>query len=235
VENEAGGLVDVQGDVNWTYTGSSACSVSNAGTFRKSAGPGTCAIGGLTFDNTGILGAWQGTLHFPAAPRLGPSTTMEFGLAGTAPPEGYGRITCAQAVTLSGELVARFRNGFTPGAGQRYEVLSAPVQGVFQAFAAPPISPTVFMNPEYRSDGVSLVTTDPTPTIWGPTRLDTEGQFHLSIHGIANLSYVVLSSTDFGQWTPLATNSIPASTVWEFIDVDSATLPFRFYRVFYQP
>jgi len=56
VENQAGGLVDLPGDVLWDYTGGNACSVLNAGTFRKSAGPGTCTLQGLTFDNTGTLG-----------------------------------------------------------------------------------------------------------------------------------------------------------------------------------
>ena len=77
--------------------------------------------------------------------------------------------------------------------------------------------------------------TEVPPTIRGLSRLDSEQQFHLSIHGIANLSYVILGSTDFVEWTSLATNAVPASTLWEFIDVDSAVLAFRFYRVFYQP
>jgi len=166
---------------------------------------------------------------------LSPTTAIEFGLAGTTDPNDYGRITCGQSLRLTGRLAVVFRNGFIPGPGQQFDVLSAPIQGVFQSYTAPPISPTVFINPVYRPDGVSLVTTDPTPTIWGLTRLDSEQQFHLSIRGIANLSYVVLGSTDFEVWTPRATNAVPASTVWEFIDVDSATLPWRFYRVFYQP
>jgi hypothetical protein len=209
--------------------------VFNAGTFRKSAGTGTCAIEQLTFDNTGALGVWQGTLHFPASPSLGPTTAMEFGLAGTAHPDGYGQITCGGRLQITGRLAVQFRSGFIPGLRQRYDVISAPIQGTFQSYSAPPISPAVFINPVYRADGVSLVTTDPTPTIWGLTRLDSEGQFHLSIQGIANLSYVVLGSTDFEEWTALATNAVPASTLWEFIDADSATLPWRFYRVFYRP
>jgi hypothetical protein len=234
VENQAGGLVDVQGDVNWTFLGSTACSVSNAGSFRKSAGTGTCAIQDLDFSNTGTLGVWQGILNFTTSPSLSPTTTMEFGLQGTMHPEGHGRITSPQLLRITGHLAVLFRSGFTPGPGQRYDVITAPVQGVFGSYTAPSISPTVFINPEYRTDGVSLVTTDPTPTIYGLTRLDAEGQFHLSIHGVANLSYVVLGSTDFAEWIPLATNALPASTLWEFIDTDRAPLPFRFYRVFYQ-
>jgi len=32
-------------------------------------------------------------------------------------------------------------------------------------------------------------------------------------------------------WTPLATNTMPASTVWQFVDEDSVKFPYRFYRV----
>ena len=235
MENQAGGWVDLQGDVNWEYTGGDRGSVLNAGTFRKSAGTGTSVIQGLTFDNPGMLGGWEGILHFTTAPNLSPTTSLEFGLTGTTHPDGYGRITCDHPVSLAGRLVVVFRNGFVPGEGQRFDVVIAPTQGVFQNYTAPSISPTVFINPVYRTGGVSLVTTDATPTIWGLSRLDGEQQFHLNIQGIANRSYVVLGSTDFTDWTPLATNAVPASTVWEFIDVDSAGLPQRFYRVVHHP
>ena len=53
----------------------------------------------------------------------------------------------------------------------------------------------------------------------------------MDIHGIASQWYGVEATTDFVQWTPLVTNAIPASTVWRFVDEDSRTLPYRFYRV----
>ena len=54
MENQAGGLVDLQGGVNWAYTGAGGCAVLNAGTFRKSAGASPSVIQELPFDNTWI-------------------------------------------------------------------------------------------------------------------------------------------------------------------------------------
>jgi hypothetical protein len=221
--------------LNWAYTGGDGCSVLNAGIFRKSAGTGTSVIQGLTFDNPGMLGGWEGILHFTTAPSLSPTTSLEFGLTGTTHPDGYGRITCDQPVSLAGRLVVVFRNGFVPGEGQRFDVVIAPTQGVFHDYAAPPVSPSVFINPVYRTEGVSLVTTDATPSIRGLARGGADQAFRLSVQGIANQPYIVVACTDFTDWVPLATNRVPASTVWEFIDVDSTWLPQRFYRVLYQP
>jgi hypothetical protein len=34
---------------------------------------------------------------------------------------------------------------------------------------------------------------------------------------------------------PLATNIMPASTIWTFVDQDSLTIPYQFYRVVFSP
>jgi urease beta subunit len=235
MENHTGGLADLQADVTWIFGGGNPSSILNRGTFRKSAGTGTSVIQGLPFDNEGTLAVRQGILHFPTAPDLGPTTTVEFDLGGTAHPNDYGRIMCGQTLRLAGRLAVAFRDGFVPGPGQQFDVLTVPVQGVFGSYSAPPISPSVFINPVYRTDGVSLVTTDPTPIVWNTPGIDPERPFQLNIQGVANLSYVVLASTDFEAWTALSTNAAPASTIWNFIDVDSAVIPFRFYQVVYQP
>ncbi len=235
-EIAAGGVVELQSDATWVDGGGSGPStLINTGTFRKNGGTGTSAVQSPMLDNRGTIGAWQGTLHFGQAPSLQAGSVVEFVLAGTTHPDQYGRITCGQSLRLAGRLAVVFRNGFVPGPGQQFDVMGASILSVFQSYTAPPISATVFINPVYRPDGLSLVTADPTPTLWGLSQLNSEQQCQLNIYGIANQSYVVLGSTDFVDWTPLATNAVPASTVWEFIDVDSVVFPFRFYRVLYQP
>ncbi len=233
VENEVGGLIDLQGDGSWTAP--NPATLLNRGTFRKSGGTGTSSVQLQTFTNEGEIAALTGALYFETDLRLGSSTTLRFGLSGTGIPPQHGRLSYSRPMVLTGSLAVVFLEGFVPSAGQQFDVITTSCTGIFQGYMAPLISPTVFINPVYRADGVSLVTTDPTPTISGPRRLASERQFHLKIQGIANLSYVVQGSTDFADWTPLATNAVPASTVWEFIDVESAALPWRFYRVHYAP
>jgi hypothetical protein len=59
------GLWDVQADANLTYAGGNASSFTNSGTFRKSAGGGSTAIGGnIGFVNTGAIDAQSGTIDF---------------------------------------------------------------------------------------------------------------------------------------------------------------------------
>jgi hypothetical protein len=57
----------------------------------------------------------------------------------------------------------------------------------------------------------------------------------LNIRGVVNQFYAVEASTNLVQWAGLETNSIPASTVWQFVDEDSFTFPQRFYRVRFLP
>jgi hypothetical protein len=177
---------------------------------------------------------WQGTLAFPGTLRLRDTGTVEFSLAGLNYPTDYGRINYSQPLQLTGRLRVIFRGGFLPSRGHQHCVISAPIVGTFQSYSAPPISPSLFITLLYQPDAVQLVTSDATPWIaW--SGLDAQGRFTLDVSGIVNQSYAVDASTNLAVWTPLMTNSIPASTVWQFVDEDSLTLRSRFYRVFFLP
>ena len=165
---------------------------------------------------------------------LSEAGTLEFGLAGTDHPAGYGRIVTSQPLQVAGCLGVTFRNGYLPGPAHYYDIISAPISGTFQSYSAPPISSYVFINPAYQPSLVQLVTTDPTPTL-SNSRLDAQKRFTMEVGGIASQLYVVTASTNFLDWTPLQTNSVPASTVWRFVDKDSASLPWRFYRAEFLP
>ena len=63
IANEA--LWDLQADANLTYAGGGTSNFINTGTFRKSAGDGTSAIGqSLVFINSGTIDAQRGTIDF---------------------------------------------------------------------------------------------------------------------------------------------------------------------------
>ncbi len=91
------GLWDLQADANLTYVGGGASTFANAGTFRKSAGPGSAVIGNnIVFSNSGVIDAQSGTIDF-----AGGSATFN---AGT-------QFTGAGVVRVSGS--ASFVGGFT--------------------------------------------------------------------------------------------------------------------------
>jgi hypothetical protein len=58
-------LWDLQADANLAYVGGSASTFANAGTFRKSGGSGSSAIGSnIVFTNSGVIDAQTGTIDF---------------------------------------------------------------------------------------------------------------------------------------------------------------------------
>jgi hypothetical protein len=229
LSNRLGGTFDITFDGTVGYSSDPAGAIYNAGLWRKTGGTNVASIN-VPFHNGGTLSLWQGTLNFAPAPSLSPTGTIEFALGGTDYPTNYGRITTSQTLQLAGRLAVVFRGGFVPGPSQQYAVVAAPILGTFQSFTAPTISSAIFLNPLYQPNAVQLVTTDATPSM-SKLVLDGQSRFTLEIHGIASQLYVVEASTNFVVWTPLATNTMPASTVWQFVDEDSVKFPYRFYRV----
>ena len=232
-ENLAGGVMEVTFDgYTSTYTGSRT--INNAGVWRKTGGTGTTLLH-ATFNNSGTVSVWQGVPSFSEGLNLSSSGTVEFALAGVNYLDEYGRITSSKSLPLAGRLAVSFRNGFVPAGGQQYDVVAAPIVGQFESFTVPAISPGVFMNPVHLPNLVRLVTTDATPQFAGPPSKDSQGRPVLNIQGIVNQYYAVEATTNFTDWVSLETNTIPVSTVWQFVDEDSANLPYRFYRAMFLP
>jgi len=58
------------------------------------------------------------------------------------------------------------------------------------------------------------------------------GPFKFTINATGVPNYVIEATTNFTGWTPLGTNS---ASPYEFMDMDAANRPHRFYRVRSQP
>jgi hypothetical protein len=233
--NRLGAVWELRSDQNFMHWSGTGSRFDNTGIFRKSQGTGISTFSGsLTFNNYKTLSVWQGNLSFLSLLNLYEAGEVEFSIGGADYPLNYGRITASQALQVAGCLTVTFRNSYTPEPAQHYDVIAATILGTFQCYSAPPISSYVFMNPVYSPNLVQLVTTDPTPHFLRLT-MDAQPCFTLEISGIANETYLLQASTNLFEWTPLATNSMPASTVWRFVDEDSANLPYRFYRAAFLP
>jgi mono/diheme cytochrome c family protein len=58
----------------------------------------------------------------------------------------------------------------------------------------------------------------------------TNGTFQLRVSGVSGGNYVLQATTDFVDWTSLATNQA-TNNVFELFDADASNFPYRFYRV----
>ena len=226
--NEASGVVDVQNDRALSYNNYGGY-LLNRGTFRKSAGAGVTTVN-LPFSNTGLVEVQTGTVRFSST-YAQTGGTLSFRLNSLS---DFGRIATSQTLQLTGALAITFGGGYLPALGQYYDIISAPIQGVFQTYTAPPLSTNLFIVPSYRANGVQLVTTNATPSLSKPV-VDAQRHFTMEIRGIVGQLYVVEASTNFVVWTPVATNAMPASMIWLFVDQDSLTFPYRYYRVRFDP
>ncbi|HEY4759285.1 MAG TPA: autotransporter-associated beta strand repeat-containing protein [Thermoguttaceae bacterium] len=66
INNQASGVFNLQGNVNFTKSGTGTGTINNSGIFKKSAGSGTATIS-WALSNTGTVQAQSGTLSFTGA------------------------------------------------------------------------------------------------------------------------------------------------------------------------
>ncbi len=93
---------------------------NNLGTFRKSAGANTTTIdNGISFQNTGLVGALSGTLQFNSSPALA-GGVISFGIANS---NTFGVVTVGGTANLAGGVGATLLNGYTPSVGSQFAVM----------------------------------------------------------------------------------------------------------------
>jgi uncharacterized repeat protein (TIGR01451 family) len=121
--NQSGGqfLIQTDADITNTYYNGS---FTNAGTMQKSASTGTTAIiAAVPFTNSGTIDVQTGALQV-TNPSLAGTTILKFGIGGTAPLTGYGRLAVTNAVTLAGTIDVDVINPFVPQGGDLFSVIT---------------------------------------------------------------------------------------------------------------
>jgi hypothetical protein len=116
----------------------------------------------------GTAGTVQGTVHLESsfvdldsALTLGPTSLLEFGLAGTTKSDGSGAAgqysaIDADSVTLDGDLNVFLTDGFAPSIGDTFQIISGLRTGTFNPVTFPSLSGGLDWNVQYNPDSVIL-------------------------------------------------------------------------------
>jgi len=121
---------------------------NNVGTFLKSSGAGTGGIG-VSFSNTGTLEIFMGTLSLTDTYTL-TGGTLKSRLNSLT---DFGRLALGGSATLAGPLNVTLSGGFTPAAGNQFQLVSC--SGLSGTFS--PVNLTTGSFLTYSNNGVFLV------------------------------------------------------------------------------
>ncbi|HEU4886888.1 MAG TPA: IPT/TIG domain-containing protein [Thermoanaerobaculia bacterium] len=114
-------LIQTDADITNTYYNGS---FTNAGTMQKSASTGTTSIvAAVPFTNSGTIDVQTGALQV-TNPSLAGTTILKFGIGGTDPLTGYGRLAVTGAVTLAGSIDVDVIPPFVPQGGDLFSVIT---------------------------------------------------------------------------------------------------------------
>jgi len=138
ITNRAGALFEMQNAVT-LVANNGLCRFDNAGTFRKSANPGTLTFpGSVTFNNSGTVDIRSGILAANGGYVSSANALLNCVLGGITPGTGYGQLQVGGSVALAGNLSVTLTNNFIPPANSLYTVLSAGSRsGSFASFSYP--------------------------------------------------------------------------------------------------
>jgi len=127
--------------------------------FGSFSGIGTIGAGNVFLEGDTRPGFSPGTMSFGGNVSLGPQSSLEIQIAGTAPGTGYDRIEVADHLDLGGSLAVSFIDGFVPAPGDSFDVWDAgSVSGAFASVSLPALPAGLFWHRDtLNTDGVLSV------------------------------------------------------------------------------
>jgi len=232
VENQPGGLWEVQGDLSLAqWVVNNFAYFRNSGTLRKPVGAGTATMD-IVFYNQGVIEQLSGIWTFGRNFSLTEGTVL-FGLAGDST---FGRINLTGTASLAGKLAARLLNSYVPATNRTFQVMSyGVVAGSFTDYSgldvgsgrafAPIYTPTSLTLQTYATNSTAL----PTIVLFDPKK-ELNG-FSFLFTADPGFTYTVQFSTNLSQsvWSTLLVTNIPVSPA-KVTDTNSPARN-RFYRV----
>jgi len=140
---------------------------STAVFFGAFSGNGVSGGGNVFLEGDTRPGFSPGLMSFGGDVSLGPQSSLEIQIAGTAPGTGYDRIEVAGALELGGALRVSFIDGVVSQAGDVFDVWDAgSVSGAFSSVSLPALSAGLFWQTgRLNTEGVLSVAL--VPESWG--------------------------------------------------------------------
>ncbi len=234
IENLAGGVFDVQTEATMYWPGNgTAPEFNNGGTFRKTSGSGTTTLSSVSFNNAGTLELLSGTVSFNNGFTQTAAGTLQVGVGGLTPGSGFGRLAVNGQATLSGALDVTLINGFTPGFGDAFSVLSYNSRsGNFASINLPALPNALALTAQYNSTSLTLLTVNAggnNQTNAFQIARASNGMPELRFTGEPNHTYRLQASTNLVDWLDISTNT-PVNGLLRFVDPDAVSIDHRFYR-----
>ncbi len=203
---------------NATLTGSTTVegSVTNSGTIEPGSSPGNLNI-------TGSL-------------VLLPGSRLRFELGGSAAGSQYDQIKISNVVTCGGTVAVQFINGFTPSAGQVFQLINAPSRlGAFPGVSLPGLPAGLSWTNRLDVDGsIAVVVLVAPPELLNPVVLGN-GSFQFGFSNAAGASFTVLTTTNvawpLSNWTALGPPAEISPGQFQFTDLQNTNDAQRFYSV----
>jgi len=235
VENQLGGLWEVQGDLSFVqWVANNFAYFRNNGTLRKPVGAGTATMD-VVFSNQGVIEQLSGIWTFGRNFSLTEGTVL-FGLAGDS---SFGRINLTGTASLAGKLAARLLNGYVPATNRTFQIMSyGVVAGTFTDYSGLDVGSGRAFVPVYTATTLTLQTyatnstANPTPIVLSnPTKEPTGFSFLFT--GDPGTIYTVQFATNLSQpvvWSTLLVTNIPVSPAK--VTDPAPAIRNRFYRVF---
>jgi hypothetical protein len=195
-----------------TGTGAVNASVQNAAAVSPGNSPGILnIIGDYTQSPSGVL-------------------LME--LAGLTPGSGFDKLVVSGHAHLAGSLQLVMLNGFNPGSGDVFRVMSySSGSGNFASITQPALTSALALTPEYGATAVVLRMVN---LIGGPETntfnlAGPVGPLELRFTEGDTQAYRFQGSSNLVDWVNLSTNA-PVNGVFRFVDSAAEHLNRRFYR-----
>lgn len=134
-----------------------AAPITNQGTL-SAVNRGTLRIANLAAPNSGIVSATAGSsVAFTGAFAQSNAGTVQIDIGGTAADQ-LGTVTVGAAATLAGQLNVQFANGYTPAAGNRFQVMTYALHsGEFSSINIAGLANDLIATPEYNATNLTLV------------------------------------------------------------------------------
>ncbi len=232
--NQPGALFDVQFDGTMIQNVGGISTFRNEGTYRKSGGTGTNTINIVSFVQSAALEINVGVIRVIGNYAPGAGSSLKTLIGGTTPGAQFGQLQVSGSATLTGPLLLGLTNSFTPATNQTFQILTAASRsGFFNGTTGSALGSGLYLTPAYLANGVRLNVVDGLPGITNLAKVAGKFQFQLS--GTVGGNYRIEATTNFSNWTAISTNQVPGSGITNFIDADSALLPYRFYRALFLP